>query len=439
MIILIVLLALILRLINLDQSFWLDEAIGVLAVKQHSFFDLLTLFVPRDVHPPLYYLVLDAWDQTTSTLQSNSPGFQEALLRFPSVIFSLGAVFFTYKIGVLFKRERLGLLAALFLALNPLFVYYSQEARMYTLATLGITGAFYFFLSRQWLGYFFLLSIALFADYLPYLMLPVFFFLSQNKKQFILLHLLFFTFFLPWLPIALNQFSAGANFARIVPAWGSVVGGISVKSLLLVPVKFILGRISFENQWFYALVVGVSVSYIGLILLRVREWRLWLWLVLPILSTALISLFVPIFSYYRFLFVVPAFCLVLALGVEKNRLLSIGVVVISLASLIYFHLSPQLHREDWRQAVRGYMEEEEGVALMPSLAQAAPIYYYRDNLVVQDKNNVDITDVHTVYLIRYVQELFDPQDWLRIKLETSGYRKVEEKWFNGVLVWKYRL
>jgi hypothetical protein len=58
--ILILVVALGLRLVAINQSLWLDEAIGANIVKDYSYHAILTDFLHSDNHPPLYYLTLKA-------------------------------------------------------------------------------------------------------------------------------------------------------------------------------------------------------------------------------------------------------------------------------------------------------------------------------------------------------------------------------------------
>ncbi len=81
-IILIMILGGVLRLISLNQSLWMDEAISALAIKGHSFLGLITKFAPGDTHPPLFYFILKFWSLIF--------GYSEISLRLPSVI--LGAM-----------------------------------------------------------------------------------------------------------------------------------------------------------------------------------------------------------------------------------------------------------------------------------------------------------------------------------------------------------
>lgn len=418
---LILLLSFLIRLINLNQSLWLDEAISATTVEKYGAVQILTKFIEGDVHPPLYYLILDLW--------SSVFGFSEVSLRTPSIIFAVLTCLFVYKIGKKLTSEKISQIAALFFALNPLSVYYSQEVRMYSLTTLLVTLAIYGLVSKKnWL---FIIGFtgALYTDYLPILMLPIF--LVTNFKSAVISLLLF----VPWLPVFFRQLSAGASLATSNPEWGNVVGGGNLKNLALTFIKFIFGRVTIDNKILYAAISFlVGLEYI-FILIKAKRKLLWAWLLVPIVLGFLISLKIPIFGYHRFLFVVPAFCLLLAIGARRSVSRITFVTVISLLSIIFFNLNYSLHREDWRSAVT-YIENNPGIVLMPSRAQASPIHYYSPSLIIQDKENFNPSS-EKVYLVRYVQELFDPTDYLRTNLETNGYQKTEEKGFNGVLIWKY--
>ena len=139
-------LALSLRLFELGrQSFWIDE-VASLKVATQSLRDIIFNYQPG-MHPdrgaeqaPLALAVMHLF---------LSPSVSEASARLPSAL--LGAV--TVALLYFFARRLFGtpvaLLAALFLALSPLHVWYSQEARWYAqwilLALLS-----YWALTRAW-------------------------------------------------------------------------------------------------------------------------------------------------------------------------------------------------------------------------------------------------------------------------------------------------
>src|SRR4029078_7831305 len=85
------LLGLILRLISLNQSLWLDEAIGAIAVKNYSYVGIVTDFIKGDTHPPFYYLTLKLWTDLF--------GYSEIAMRMLSVIFGVATVWVVYKIA----------------------------------------------------------------------------------------------------------------------------------------------------------------------------------------------------------------------------------------------------------------------------------------------------------------------------------------------------
>jgi len=130
--------ALFIRLINLNQSLWLDESIVARVTKNIPFHLIPTQFSPGDVHPPLYYMVVSLW---TSLF-----GYSEIALRMPSVIYSLIAGWYVYKIGTTLKNKLLGMWAAAFFLFNPLVTYYSQEARMHMMATALLSIVLYYFI-----------------------------------------------------------------------------------------------------------------------------------------------------------------------------------------------------------------------------------------------------------------------------------------------------
>jgi 4-amino-4-deoxy-L-arabinose transferase-like glycosyltransferase len=125
------------------QSLWYDEAVTAHMASQSL--PELTRWTAADIQPPLYYYLVAGW---VRLLHVQGPyaapdvpvGRGEWLLRFPSAFWG---VLTTALAWVLARRlfgngpegQVAALLAALLTALSPLYVYYSQEARMYTQLT----------------------------------------------------------------------------------------------------------------------------------------------------------------------------------------------------------------------------------------------------------------------------------------------------------------
>ncbi|HEX2085223.1 MAG TPA: glycosyltransferase family 39 protein, partial [Solirubrobacteraceae bacterium] len=114
-----------------DQSYWYDEAVTV-TVLDGSLGDVLSRLPDTESTPPLYYLLAWAWSQVA--------GLSEAGLRSLSAVAGAAAV----PVAYLAARDaagrpqgaQAGLVAAGVVAANPMLVWYSQEARAYSLVAL---------------------------------------------------------------------------------------------------------------------------------------------------------------------------------------------------------------------------------------------------------------------------------------------------------------
>ena len=115
-----------LRVYRLDhQSFWMDEVLTILS--SHASFARILFDPPVDPNvPPLYYLLVRA-------LKGLGDG--ETALRFPSVLAGVLSIPIMYSVAARWLAHS-GLLAAFLLAVSPLHVWYSQEARPYALLIL---------------------------------------------------------------------------------------------------------------------------------------------------------------------------------------------------------------------------------------------------------------------------------------------------------------
>src|SRR5258708_21751776 len=93
MIYIFLLLGLVLRLISLNQSFWIDEATTGNVVRNLSLPEIIIKFAPGDFHPPLYYLTAKIW--------RNVFGTNEFALRLLSVVFASLTIYIIYKFSQL--------------------------------------------------------------------------------------------------------------------------------------------------------------------------------------------------------------------------------------------------------------------------------------------------------------------------------------------------
>jgi mannosyltransferase len=123
------LLAAALRLSTLDlQSFWYDEAFTPVHVLHPSLWATLRSVVHTENTPPLWYVI--AWADTRVL------GSGEVALRLPSALAGIATVPVAWAIGRELASRRAATVCAALVAVNPLFVWYSQEARAYGLFVL---------------------------------------------------------------------------------------------------------------------------------------------------------------------------------------------------------------------------------------------------------------------------------------------------------------
>jgi mannosyltransferase len=126
------LLAAALRLSTLDlQSFWYDEAFTPVHVLHPSLWATLRSVAHTENTPPLWYVI--AW------ADARVLGTGELALRLPSALAGIATVPVAWAIARELegpsRRDAAAVCAAL-VAVNPLFVWYSQEARAYALFVL---------------------------------------------------------------------------------------------------------------------------------------------------------------------------------------------------------------------------------------------------------------------------------------------------------------
>jgi mannosyltransferase len=352
----IILLATALRLCHLGrQSLWLDEAMSSVRAVVPLKISLENILATGN-HVPLYFPMLRP---------VNLIGGNETILRFPSVAFAVLSIPMMYQVGRLCLGRPAALLGAFFLALNPFHLWYSQEARMYTMVVFFVLGSVYFFLRavrentwRFWAGLVIFSALAYGTHYFALQIALVQFVFILCRFQ--TLHRAFRKWticqglaFLPLIPWLL------AYFSQDVVAIG--IGWIT-RPTLLAPLQTI---------WAFSSNYGGSLTPIGLLLLcflllhgflarqsahRDHKLFLALWLGLPIIVTWLISQRRPIYDHRYLIVVLPAYLVLLAYGVVSvpNRIgkwaLTIALVAIMASSSIRIYFDPVFLKQDWRGA-----------------------------------------------------------------------------------------
>lgn len=357
------------------ESFWFDEAYSVW-VAEHSVGWHIALSTQR-IFPPLYYLLLHFWLPL---------GRSEFIVRSLSVFIGLGSIWAIYALAKRLFGARVGVISALLLAISPLHIWYSQEARMYILlAGLGLCSGYFMLLALEegkvwhWLAYVLSTAMAMNAHYFAVFLVPF-----QNAY---VLYLLLRREARPglwkrWLPsqVAVGLLSviglAGIFSSESTYWWGLLDtwhGAPTWRDLVALMFSFSLGTTA-DGALFYwggLLLFGLCVAC-SFIVWKRRRLTLslddgvvfsLLYLVVPLGSVFLLSQ-VQSFWVLRYIFpFLPPYCIIVALGITRVpgralRALLLGAVVLASAWPIA-NMYRYEQKENWRAAVQYISAEEQ--------------------------------------------------------------------------------
>lgn len=144
LLLLIILIGAFLRLYKIgSNSLWFDEAISVWFANE-SPGNIIIKQTSADVHPPFYYIVLSLW--------INVFGNGEFDVRLLSAIFGILSIPLLYLIVKNLFGNQPALISALILAMSPFHIYYSQEARMYSILTFCVLLSIFFMVKMLCIG-----------------------------------------------------------------------------------------------------------------------------------------------------------------------------------------------------------------------------------------------------------------------------------------------
>src|SRR4051794_38069858 len=110
------------------QSYHHDEIVTTSRILRGDFWQAMDAVGFSESAPPLYYALAWLWTQVTGT--------GELGLRSVSALAGVATVPVAYLLGVELSKRRAGVVAAALVAVNPMLVWYSQEARAYSLFAL---------------------------------------------------------------------------------------------------------------------------------------------------------------------------------------------------------------------------------------------------------------------------------------------------------------
>jgi mannosyltransferase len=439
---LVLLLGIGLRLININQSFWLDEA----SQAQQSSMTVGEIWHerPGDFHPPLFYLLSHFWLQF---------GKSESWLRLLPIGFGVVSIYAIYVlVNKLLADRNAGLIGAFLLAVNPYHIYYSQEFRMYSLlGLLGIWSMYMLLRRSRWL--FVANGLMMLTHYSGILLifsqlLYVLSFSRKDLKWYVTQFFISLIIFLPWLPQFAKQLQTGSNIDAFLPGWRDVLSISATKSLPLVIFKFVAGRINILPRGAYMIyiVFVLGITVIASALARKRRDFVFSWLMIPIITSIFLSYLIPQTQPFRMIYTLPALIIIFTQAVIKfpKLFLTLLIYIAVVGNLLYF-TRVRLQREQWRQAI-SFLSQQQGPILVKFADKFAPFYWYNDKLPVysamgsypaqsQDvaaRLAVLTSSGQDIFLLEYLTGLTDPSRITDQAIIELGFRRIEAYNFEGV-------
>jgi len=457
---LILLFALLVRLPLLSGSFWLDESAQALE-SSRPFSQQLDL-IP-DFQPPLLHLITHFAIYFSNT---------EWWLRlWGALIPGLVSIWASYKIAKKLFSEKTALWTAMLLATSSFHIFFSQELRPYSLPVMwGMLSTLILVYQPFNLWKFIIYSIlGLYSSYLyPFLLLTQLFILwiKQGTIKTIQTIIPIIALFAPWLPMFMKQLNAGQSLRTEIPGWETVVSIPQVKALIMVPLKFIFGVLNIEPTWPFILSLLVLTFYC-VKLFWVSPKSLWKNLIktfkkipkllrrmdantqtitlffMPLLTSWIISFWVPVVRPKRLLFLLPFFYLIFASWLSKKKQEKTVAIIlgtflfINLWGIVSYWSEASLQRENWRELkseiVRTFPAST-SLVVMSFDDSFAPWRWYEPEyptLVtgrkhVQDVESLKETlkpafDKEYILVFDYLRTLTDPEDKILETLNDFGF------------------
>ncbi len=391
------LLAALLRFATLGlQSYHHDEIVTASRVLRGSFGHAMDAVGFSESAPPLYYAIAWFWTQVTGT--------GEYGLRSLSAVAGVATVPVVYLIGLELRGRRAGLLAAALVAVNPMLLWYSQEARAYALLGLLCAVSLLYCIRAlrhgrrgDFVGWGIASGLALATHYFALfpLLAEALWLLRRRRRESLPGLGILGLFGLALAPLAYHQMSLEhatwiANFPlghRLWETFATFVAGetsdivarpeqplfaIVPLALCLAGLALLAFRGSREERRAAALPLSVAGAAIGIPLLVA--------LLAPekdfLLARNVFAALVP-------LLIAVAIGLTLPAARRLGTVLAVGLVAYSFAFSVWASFSPAVHRPNWEQVAARIGEPEAPRATVTWLLGLASLRYYLSTGAIQ--------------------------------------------------------
>jgi mannosyltransferase len=411
----------------LIQSLWRDEAFSYFMAKP----DIITIIknTATDFNPPLYYLLLHFWIKIA--------GNSDSILRLLSFIFHLIGVYFAYLLGRKIYSKRFAFFVALFTFLNPMLLYYGMEIRMYSLYAMFTFISLYFFHTKRWKWYTISTVLGLYTHTF-FVIVPISFaiyylFLKQLNRKNIMSLFFPVIFFLPWIPIVINQFLRSKNswlFPVDLQLVTSVIGNLFT---------------SFEGtpgQW-WSLTALLSIILIIFFINGLKKKKLALLFLTPIFFPLLMILgysviMRPIYvnRYAIFITVFEIFAVTMGIWCIKNTRVRIVVSAFWIIYVILFNIAivPYKKKTDFKTTffeINKLANDEDFVYAKTPIGFLESAYYSKNlnKVFVYNPDNIEIPNYIgvTVLFPNVSKQSFPLKSRTFLVLDDANYEMIINK------------
>lgn len=435
------------------ESLWVDEVGSVMTASKgmNGILDDVSLGGISEGNLPLYFVLLH---------HVLFLGSSEAVIRGMSVVFGSLSTILLYFVGKILYSQKTAVLSCLLLLLSPFFVYYMQEARMYSLLTFLVLTMTFSSLkyaengNLKWLFLFAMSSTAvLYTHYfgaLPVISLSVGLYLfkgTEKAKPVLIVSLLSIMLLVPWLPIAFNSLSANPKGLPWLEG---------ENSLIKTALSFSGAHYPYGLRERAASVLSILISAFGIFVSMNNKDKAFLVslpvLLIPVSIVYFISFWASFYHVRYFLFGLPFFCLLLSSGtlrlMEKTKkdwkpLVYLVFSFILISNILSLHESYYTKdKQDYRLASQMISEsgkEGDAIIVEPYGRTAALSYYLRNASVGLTLGNYSVFSkeegkIDVLSLPGHVPE----KEWVCEKYERiwsitapSVYRPQFKEWLDG--------
>lgn len=356
----IVILATLLRLYSIStESYWLDEAISIRQAQHDDLEDTLER-VKNDIHLPFYITILHFWVKLF--------GIGEFASRSLSLIFGVAGILALFFLARRLFGDKTALIASALMAFSPIMIYYSQEARLYTLFVLLSILSFDMFVkylrepkAKNMILYLCVTLPLIYTHIFGFLVLAsqnivIFLHSRLNIKKiwrWILSQALLVAMFIPWMPIFLRQMTSKNNTVWIpypgiylvLESLVDLIGNIFIAIIFFILSGFFISELkNMKNEEMERLLILLSWIIIPFVLVLSYSYAF-----SPIYHTRYMLFTLPAL-FMLFAWVIQSFCKRFTQKTGRYVFMAIMALLVILSAFSIYEQYKDIDKDNWKDA-----------------------------------------------------------------------------------------